>query len=58
MNYEYLKKCVGNAPVTPMSIMWWDSIIDRVPDYLIQSPHMAQHIQDLHEEVLADYDKA
>ena len=58
MNYEYLKKCVGNSPVTPMSIMWWDSIIDLVPDHLIQSPNMTQRIQDLHDEVLIDYDKS
>ncbi|XP_057312411.1 dynein axonemal heavy chain 12-like isoform X2 [Hydractinia symbiolongicarpus] len=58
MNYQYLKKCVSNAPISPMSIQWWDSIIDHIPDHLIQPAWFAPHIQDLHEEVLADYDKS
>ena len=58
MNYEYLKKCVTNAKVAPMSVDWWDSIMDRLPDHLVDAPAMQEYILELHEEVLGDYDKS
>ncbi|XP_066919650.1 dynein axonemal heavy chain 12-like [Clytia hemisphaerica] len=58
MNYEYLKQCVTNAQVAPMSVDWWDSIMDRLPDHLVDVPAMQQYILELHQEVLGDYDKS
>ena len=50
MNYEYLKKCVNNSPVTPMCEEWWEAILDHVPDGLLNSSSMESHLQNLHEE--------
>jgi len=58
MNYEYLKKCVSNAHVSPMPASWWDSILDHIPDHLITTQNMENHIKELHKEILVDYDKS
>ena len=58
MNYEYLKKCVSNAQVAPMSSDWWDSIMDRIPDHLVCVPQLQDYISELHNEVLTDFDKS
>ena len=58
MNYEFLKKCVNSSAVTPMSIDWWDSILDHIPQHLVTSAMMEPHIQSLHDEVLVDYEKS
>lgn len=58
MNYEYLKKCVSNAQVAPMSLEWWHSIMQRIPDHLVSVPQIQEYINQLHEEVLTDFDKS
>ena len=58
MNYEYLKKCVSNAQVAPMSSEWWASIMDRIPDHLVCVPQLQDYIGELHNEVLTDFDKS
>ena len=58
MNYEFLKKCVNNSAVTPMSDDWWGSILDHCPQQLVDSSRMEPHIRMLHDEVLMDYEKS
>ena len=58
MNYEFLKKCVSNAPVSPMAAHWWEAMLDLIPQDLMLSAAMQEQIEELHKEVLNDYDKS
>ncbi|XP_065670290.1 dynein axonemal heavy chain 12 isoform X3 [Hydra vulgaris] len=58
INYHFLKKCVSNAPVAPMLHSWWDSIMDLVPDHLVQSHSLEFTIHNLHNEVIENYMKS
>lgn len=41
-----------------MPNQWWDSIMDLIPDHLVQSHKLAPFIDSLHDEILNDYDKS
>ena len=49
---------MSNAPVAIMPVSWWDSIMDLVPDDLVQSHSLALNIQNLRNEVVEDHIKS
>lgn len=55
-NYEFLKKRVQDAPVTPMIPSVWDHVMDKVPVVLTNLPNSKQLIQEIQTEVSNDYE--
>ena len=58
LNYEFLKKCVSNGPVSPMPDEWWNEILSMVPQHLIKSPKLQPYIKQLYAELMQEYDKS
>eukprot|EP00112_Aurelia_sp_Birch-Aquarium-sp1_P009500 Seg2081.2 transcript_id=Seg2081.2/GoldUCD/mRNA.D3Y31 product="Dynein heavy chain 12 axonemal" protein_id=Seg2081.2/GoldUCD/D3Y31 len=58
LNYQFLKKCVSEGPVSPMPGEWWSEILSMVPEDLVKAPEMQPYIKELYEELMTDYDKS
>jgi len=58
LNYQFMKKCVSEGPVSPMPLEWWDEILSMIPQDLIKSPVMQPYIKDLYDELMKEYDKS
>ncbi|RMX38335.1 hypothetical protein pdam_00005508 [Pocillopora damicornis] len=56
LNYQFMKKCVQEGPVTPMANEWWDTILTMIPAKLVLSPQLQPHIKELYDEIIAEYD--
>lgn len=56
LNYQFMKKCVQDGPVTPMADDWWDSILTMIPPKLVLSPALQPHIRELYDEVKGEYE--
>ena len=58
LNYQFMKKCVSEGPVSPMPYEWWNEILSMIPQDLINSPDMQPYIKDLYDELMKEYDKS
>ena len=56
LNYQYMKRCVQNGPVTPMAEQWWLDILRMIPPHLVTAQHLQGHITQLQEEVHGEYE--
>lgn len=56
LNYQFMKKCVQEGPVTPMADDWWDTILTMIPSRLVSSPQLQPYIKELHDEVKVQYE--
>ena len=56
LNYQFMKKCVQEGPVTPMADDWWDTILTMIPAKLVLSPQLQPHIKELYDEVKVEYE--
>ena len=56
LNYQFMKKCVQDGPVTPMADDWWDSILTMIPPKLVLSPALQPYIRELYGEVKGEYE--
>ena len=57
LNYEFLRKCVASAPVTPMQPQTWDHIMSRIPRPLLINPITKPLIPALNKEVATNYEE-
>ena len=58
LNYQFLKKCVESAPVTPMQNDWFNNILAMIPEKLKSSKDLKETIQELFSEIGADFDRS
>lgn len=58
MNYLMLKKCVQGAPTTPMQQDLYEGIMCRVPRHLKTGAALMAVIDEVHQEIVADFDKS
>eukprot|EP00794_Sanderia_malayensis_P007414 gene7414-8234_t len=58
LNYQFLKKCVSNGPVSPMPDEWWHAILSMIPEELIKAPEMQPYIRELNEELMKQYEQS
>ena len=56
LNYQFMKKCVQDGPVTPMADDWWDTILTMIPAKLVLSAALQPHIKELYDEVKGEYE--
>lgn len=56
MNYDFLRKCVASAPVTPMAAQTWQGIIGRLAPPLLSSPLSTPFIPTLYKEIHSLYE--
>ena len=56
LNYQFMKKCVQDGPVTPMAQEWWDAILAMIPERLVQAAWLQPQIVELHNEVRKEYE--
>lgn len=57
-NYEFLKKRVREAPVTPMMPSVWDRVVARIAVSLTTVPRAAELMQQIKEEAATDYESS
>ena len=58
LNYQFLKKCVESAPITPMQDEYFENILKLIPDHLQVGRDYRAYIKELFEEVNKDFDKS
>ena len=58
MNYQFLKKCVESAPITPMQQELFDNILSMIPENLKKSKVCKDVIEELFEEISTDFNKS
>ena len=58
MNYQFLKKCVESAPITPMQQELFDNILSMIPESLKKSKVCKDVIEELFEEISTDFNKS
>jgi dynein heavy chain len=56
-NYEFLKKHIHDAPVTPMMPSIWEGVLAKIDASLTGVPNAAELLQQTKEELEQDYDK-
>lgn len=56
LNYQFMKKCVQEGPVTPMADDWWDTILTMIPSRLVSSSQLQPYVKELHDEVKVQYE--
>ena len=55
LNYQFMKKCVEGAPITPMQKEWAQKIVHMIPERLRATPVLKECIRELFDEVKKDY---
>ena len=55
-NYEFLKRRVREAPVTPMLPEIWDNVLKTVPNDVARQTRMKIIINEIRTEVTHDYE--
>ena len=55
MNYQFLKKCVESAPITPMQQELFDNILSMIPENLKTSTVCKEVIEELFTEISTDF---
>ena len=58
LNYQFLKKCVESAPITPMQDEYFENILKLIPEHLQVGREYKAYIKELFEEVNKDFDKS
>ena len=56
-NYEFLKKHIHDAPVTPMMPSIWEGVLAKIDASLTGVPRAAELLQQTKEELAQDYEK-
>ncbi|XP_039627270.1 dynein heavy chain 12, axonemal [Polypterus senegalus] len=56
LNYLFLKRCVENYPLIPVSPEWLDSVLSRIPGRLREGKEKQQLIQNLFLEVAENFE--
>ncbi|XP_046853910.1 dynein axonemal heavy chain 12-like isoform X2 [Xenia sp. Carnegie-2017] len=56
LNYQFMKRCVQNGPVTTMADEWWLDILRMIPTRLVAAKHLQSHITMLQEEIRQEYE--
>ena len=57
LNYQFLKKCVEQAPVVPIQQEWFDNILELIPTHL-KTPKNREVIEDTLREVGENFSKS
>eukprot|EP00118_Oscarella_pearsei_P019988 m.215265 g.215265 ORF g.215265 m.215265 type:complete len:3605 (+) comp39831_c0_seq13:113-10927(+) len=57
-NYEFLKKRVREAPVTPMLPEIWENVVKTVPKEMARQPAMKSIMNEIKTEVMQDYENS
>jgi dynein heavy chain len=58
LNYQFLKRCVESAPVTPMQQELFDHILQMIPPRLQATPELKEVIRELFEEISDTFNKS
>ncbi|ELU12017.1 hypothetical protein CAPTEDRAFT_196412 [Capitella teleta] len=58
LNYQFLKRCVETAPVTPMQQEWFEQILQMIPARLQATPKLQAVISALFEEINETFNKS
>uniref|UniRef100_A0A8C4T2P1 Dynein axonemal heavy chain 12 n=1 Tax=Erpetoichthys calabaricus TaxID=27687 RepID=A0A8C4T2P1_ERPCA len=56
LNYLFLKRCVENYPLIPVSPEWLDSVLSRIPGRLREGKEKQNLIQNLFQEVAENFE--
>ncbi|CAH1783738.1 unnamed protein product, partial [Owenia fusiformis] len=55
LNYQFMKRCVEETPITPMPREWFDNIQNMIPPHLKKTCNYDDVIDELFEEVSGDF---
>ena len=57
VNYQFLKKCVEQAPIVPIQQEWFDNILHLIPEHL-KTPKNREVIEETLREVGDNFSKS